>query len=113
MALSPDWARRYLARLAISDREPPTAAFLTRLHQAHVERIPWQTVDVFRGHPEPIDAARAVALVASGRGGYCFHVNTAFLMLLKELGYTAHAHWAGVVRRGAAGAAPTNGQHMP
>ena len=112
MALSPEWVRRYLERLAISEREPPTAAFLTRLHQAHVERIPWQTVDVFRGHPEPIDAARAVALVASGRGGYCFHVNTAFLMLLKELGYTAHAHWAGVVRRGAAGAAPPNGQHM-
>ena len=85
MALSPDWVRRYLARLAISDREPPTAAFLTRLHQAHVERIPWQTVDVFRGHPEPIAAARAVALLASGRSGYCFHLNTAFLMLLKAL----------------------------
>lgn len=65
-----------------------------------------------RGHPEPIDPARAVALLAGGRSGYCFHLNTAFLMLLKALGYTAHAHWAGVVRRGDAGAAPPDGQHM-
>jgi N-hydroxyarylamine O-acetyltransferase len=93
--------RLYLHRLGFSEAEPPSLDFLTRLQQAHVERISWQTIDVFAGRPEPIDAASAVALIVAGRSGYCFHLNTAFADLLRTLGFSVRCHRAGVQARGA------------
>lgn len=73
---------------------------LARLQQAHVERIPWSTGDMFMGRPTPIDPRAAVALMTQGRSGYFFHLNTAFLTLLSALGFNVHAHRAGVQSRG-------------
>lgn len=86
----------YLARLGV-DAEPPSADALVRLHQAHVETIPWETAWIHLGEGwgiDPAESARRIA--ATGRGGYCFHLNGAFSLLLGSLGYRVTRH-AGAV----------------
>lgn len=89
-------AKSYLDRLGL-DAEPPTAAALTRLHRAHVERVPWETLWIHCGETwgtDPIVSARRIA--DTGRGGYCYHLNGAFAWLLDTLGYDVRHHVGGV-----------------
>ncbi|AFH62611.1 arylamine N-acetyltransferase family protein [Paenibacillus caseinilyticus] len=86
----------YLARLGIPEVQPPSLSYLRELHKAHVEKIPWQTVDIVAGRPAPIDPASSVRLLTTGRSGYCFHLNGAFQALLRSLGYRVSCHRAGV-----------------
>lgn len=102
--------KAYLHRLGIPDIEPPTLPYLFRLHRAHVEKLPWQTIDVFAGKPAPIDPTLSVQLITSGRSGYCFHLNGAFSTLLRALGYKVNWHWAGVQPMGEA--PRVNGFHL-
>jgi arylamine N-acetyltransferase len=82
----------YLVRLGV-EPEPPSAEALARLHRAHVERIPWETVWVHLGEGWSIDPATSVARIAQlGRGGYCYHLNGAFSELLAALGYDVTRH---------------------
>lgn len=86
----------YLKRIGIYDIKPPTRSFLFELHKAHVERIPWETVDIFAGKPVSIDIKSSVQLMINRRSGYCFHLNGAFSELLRTLGYKVSWHRAGV-----------------
>ncbi|MFF3924105.1 arylamine N-acetyltransferase family protein [Paenibacillus lactis] len=88
--------KAYLTRLGIFDSKAPTKAFLFELHQAHVERISWQTVDIFAGKPTAMDVRSSIQLILSRRSGYCFHLNGAFGTLLQALGYKVQWHRAGV-----------------
>ncbi|UKS25900.1 arylamine N-acetyltransferase [Paenibacillus sp. HWE-109] len=88
--------KTYLHRLGVSDIESPTKDYLFALHQAHVDRISWQTLDIYAGKPVSIDTKEAVHLMLSGRSGYCFHLNGAFSTLLQSLGYKISMHRAGV-----------------
>jgi arylamine N-acetyltransferase len=86
----------YLARLRV-EAEPPSADALARLHRAHVERVPYETVWIHMGERwgvSPADSVERVAL--GGRGGYCFHLNGAFSELLGALGYDVVRHVGGV-----------------
>lgn len=94
--LSKEEIRAYLDRLGIEDIQPPTKSFLFALHRAHVQRIPWQTVDIFAGKPAPMDIRSSINLMLNHRSGYCFHLNGAFSELLRSLGYTVYWHKAGV-----------------
>lgn len=94
--LSNEEIRKYLNRLGIPDIQPPSLEYLSALHQAHVRTISWQTVDIIAGKPAPIDLASSVNLMLSGRSGYCYHLNGAFSMLLKSLGFEVNWHRAGV-----------------
>jgi N-hydroxyarylamine O-acetyltransferase len=86
----------YLGRLGL-DAEPPSADALKRLHRAHVERVPYETVWLHLGERWTVDPHASVARVAhAGRGGYCFHVNGAFSELLRALGYDVTRHLGGV-----------------
>ena len=85
----------YLARLGV-DAEAPSAEALARLHRAHVERVPYETVWLHAGQDCAIDPEAAVARVAAGGGGYCFHLNGAFGALLATLGYDVVRHVGGV-----------------
>jgi arylamine N-acetyltransferase len=92
----PDWAAAYLARLGL-DAEPPSAEALARLHRAHVERIPYETLWIPLGERWDVDPVRAAERIAfDGRGGYCFHLNGAFAELLAALGYHVSRHVGGV-----------------
>lgn len=88
--------KTYLKRLGITDIQPPTLSYLFELHKAHVQSIPWQTVDIVAGRPASIDIREAVQLMLTGRSGYCFHLNGAFSELLRSLGYDVSWHRAGV-----------------
>jgi arylamine N-acetyltransferase len=86
----------YLARLGL-DREPPSAEALRRLHRAHVERVPYETVWIHIGERHDVSPTAALARIAtSTRGGYCFHLNGAFSELLAALGYDVVRHVGGV-----------------
>ncbi|MFB9329160.1 arylamine N-acetyltransferase [Paenibacillus aurantiacus] len=86
----------YLRRLGFDAAEEPSLDFLFALHRAHVERIPWQTLDIYAGRPVSMDLRDSIGLMTGGRSGYCFHLNGAFSALLRTLGYEVSWHRAGV-----------------
>jgi arylamine N-acetyltransferase len=92
---------QYLHRIGIKQLEQPSIEYLFELHKAHVERISWQTIDIFYGKPRSIDIDTSIDLILNGRSGYCFHLNGAFSQLLHTLGFSVHLHRAGVQPHGA------------
>jgi arylamine N-acetyltransferase len=94
--LDDDVTAAYLARLGV-EREPPSAAALGRLHRAHAERVPYETLWIHTGDHWGLDGATSGRRIArERRGGYCFHLNGALWALLRSLGYDARRHVGGV-----------------
>ncbi len=94
--LAADVRDAYLTRLGVSP-EPPSAAALALLAQRQVERVPYETLWIQGGEGWDIDPAEAARRIATeSRGGYCYHLNGAFGLLLTSLGYSVHAHIGGV-----------------
>ncbi|MEV0270793.1 arylamine N-acetyltransferase [Hamadaea sp. NPDC050747] len=85
----------YLDRLGVRPTEPSIAE-LTALHRAHVERIPYENIEIYRGRPPGIDPAESLGWMGRGRGGYCYQLNGAFATLLAHLGYAVTWHVGGV-----------------
>jgi arylamine N-acetyltransferase len=86
----------YLCRLGL-EREPPSVDGLHRLHHAHVERVPYETVWIHTGEHYSCSPKESLARIArTSRGGYCFHLNGAFSELLAALGYNVARHVGGV-----------------
>lgn len=86
----------YLRRLGL-DAEPPSADALFRIHRAHVERVPYETLWIHLGEPRTVDVDQSVVRIANEqRGGYCYHLNGALSELLGELGYEVSRHVGGV-----------------
>lgn len=110
--LPDELAVAYLELLGL-ELEPGTvdAAALARLHAANLAHVPYETIDIVRGHPPTIDPVASVRRIVGGRGGYCYHLNGAFSALLGWLRVDVTRHLAGVQRRGdeAPGA---NGNHL-
>ncbi|WP_052339337.1 arylamine N-acetyltransferase family protein [Gorillibacterium massiliense] len=96
MRLTREEVKTYLKRIGISDIQPPTLPYLVELQRAHVQKISWQTVNIFGGKPASIDIRESVGLILNHRSGYCFHLNGAFSTLLRSLGYQVSWHAAGV-----------------
>jgi N-hydroxyarylamine O-acetyltransferase len=87
----------YLRRLGIDDPGGPSAENLDVLHRAHVERIPYEVIEIQLGRPTTVDPHEAAErIVARNRGGYCYHLNGAFSLLLEALGYDVTWHRGGV-----------------
>lgn len=86
----------YLRRLGIPDPGPPSTAGLCALHAAHVERVPFETLEIHLGRPTTVDPQESISRILRGRGGYCFHLNGAFATLLRALGYAVSWHRGGV-----------------
>jgi N-hydroxyarylamine O-acetyltransferase len=87
----------YLRRLRLDHPGPPSVAGLRELHAAHVERIPYEVVEIALRRAttlDPHDSARRI--LGRWRGGYCYHLNGAFSLLLTALGYDVVWHRAGV-----------------
>ncbi len=86
----------YLRRLQVP-AEAPSIDALVRLHRAQVERVPYETTWLHLGEPWSVDPMASVQRIAhGGRGGYCFHVNGAFSLVLTALGYQVTRHVGGV-----------------
>lgn len=100
-----DLVEGYLRRLGVSHPGPPSIAALHMLHAAHVERIAYEVIDIHLGRPTSLDRrACADRFVSRHRGGYCYHLNGGFSLLLEALGYSVSWHRAGV--QGATSAEP-------
>jgi N-hydroxyarylamine O-acetyltransferase len=94
--MRPEHRDAYLARLGL-DPEPPSAQALARLHGAHAERVPYETLWIHLGERWGIDPAESVARIATRRrGGYCYHLNGGLGALLDALGYDVSRHVGGV-----------------
>jgi len=96
MMLTRPEIKAYLRRIGIGEIQPPSLEFLAELHRAHVSAVSWQTVDIVAGRPVPIDLDASVRLMLENRSGYCFHLNGAFSVLLRSLGFRVYRHRAGV-----------------
>lgn len=91
----------YLERLGVDDPGLPSVDSLRRLHRAHVERVPYENLEIQLGRPTSVDPVEsAERIVRLCRGGYCFHLNGAFSELLLALGYRVTRHVGGVQRTG-------------
>jgi N-hydroxyarylamine O-acetyltransferase len=78
----------YLARIGARAVGPPSAEALADLQARHLERVVFENLEIQRGRPTTVDYAEsAERIVKRGRGGYCFHLNGAFGLLLEALGY--------------------------
>jgi arylamine N-acetyltransferase len=78
----------YLARLGARDVGRPSAEALAELQARHLESVVFENLEIQRGRPTTVDYAEsAERIVTGGRGGYCFHLNGAFGLLLEALGY--------------------------
>lgn len=87
----------YLNRLRVAHPGPPSAEALRALHEAQVERIPYEALEIQLGRPTTVDPHDSAArILGRHRGGYCFHLNGAFSLLLGALGYDVVWHRAGV-----------------
>ena len=91
---------RYLDRIGAAAPVQADLAALAALMRTHLDRVPFENLDVQLGHV-PLETVDAIfdKVVGRGRGGWCYEVNTLFGVLLADLGY-AVTRLSGDVRRG-------------
>jgi N-hydroxyarylamine O-acetyltransferase len=78
----------YLAHIGAGEAAPPSVEALADLQARHLERVVFENLEIQRGRPTTVDYGEsAERIVKRGRGGYCFHLNGAFGLLLEALGY--------------------------
>jgi arylamine N-acetyltransferase len=102
----------YLARLGLDDPGPPSVEGLHALHRAQVERVAYENLDIQLGRVPSIDPVASFGRVVAGRGGYCFHCNGAFALLLSTLGYRVRWHRGGVQGRDEPTPVGATGNHL-
>lgn len=79
---------RYLERIGYGASAEPRLPTLEALHAAHLDRIPFENVDVRLGREIALDLdALQAKLVRRRRGGYCFEHNGLFAAALQRLGF--------------------------
>lgn len=77
----------YLAHLGVRP-ERPSRAFLTRLHRRHLQRVPFENLDIRWRIPIPLDVGPAWSkVVERRRGGFCYELNALFGWALDQLGF--------------------------
>ena len=113
MQLLPDeLAGAYLDHLGVDARAGEVdAATLTSLQRAHVTRVPYENIDIYRGSPPGIEPTASIERILGGRGGYCYHLNGALIFLLEWLGADVTGHVSGV-QGGTISAPNLSGNHL-
>ncbi|HWK26768.1 MAG TPA: arylamine N-acetyltransferase [Solirubrobacter sp.] len=95
-----------LARIGLDEMPAADVRGLFTLHRAFLERVPYEDLAVQLGESSPLSEPSLFArLLADGRGGYCFELNTVLAALLRACGFSVTMHQAVVD-----GPGPTN--HM-
>lgn len=78
----------YLARLGFVAPPSTTIEGLRALHTAHLERVPFENLDIHLGKEIVLEPEALVAkIVDRRRGGFCYELNGAFAALLDALGF--------------------------
>lgn len=87
----------YLDRIGHPEVSGPSAAVLRSLHEAHVQSIPFENIDVVLGRHPGIELATIHdKLVRRRRGGYCFEHALLFAAVLENLGFDVQRRMARV-----------------
>ena len=90
----------YLTALGV-EREVPSLDLLSRITEAHVERVPFSSVGPRLGEALPLDLPSLFdRLIARRRGGYCFEQNRFMFEMLDELGFSVERYLARVTYDG-------------
>jgi N-hydroxyarylamine O-acetyltransferase len=77
-----------LAHLGFDERPAADAEGLRVVHRAFVGRLAYDGLTAQLGEHAELDPERLVErTLATGRGGYCFEINTIMLTLLRALGF--------------------------
>ena len=66
----------YLTRLGL-EPEPPSAEALFRLHRAHAERVPYETLWIHAGERWDVDVETAARRIGSRAGAATASISTA------------------------------------
>lgn len=104
--LTPQQLQAYLGHINSHAPQQADRANLDRLIAAHLQRVPFENLDVLLQRPILLDADAVFAkVVERGRGGYCFEINSLFARLLLSFGYSVSLLGARV-RWGLAAEAP-------
>ena len=86
---SPFYLDTYLERIRYHGPLTLSAETLCCLHRAQVMSVPFENLDIFLGQPIRLDPTSLVTkLVERERGGYCYELNSLFMMALQHLGFT-------------------------
>ena len=77
-----------LRRIGLDERPAPDGAGLRAVHRAFVSRLAYDGITAQLGEHAPLDPDALIArTLETGRGGYCFEINTILLTLLEALGF--------------------------
>jgi N-hydroxyarylamine O-acetyltransferase len=102
----------WLDRIGHRGPRTPELATLRSVIAAHSGTIPFENIDVLLGKPPTLDVGSLQRkIVAGGRGGYCFELNTLLHAGLVALGFKVTGLIARVIR-GLEADAPATATHM-
>ena len=91
--------QRYMSRLGLADAGRHDFDWLTRVHEQHLLKVPFENLDIGRGVEIVLDEERILhKIVEDERGGFCYELNTAFAWLLRQLGFRVDLLSAEVAR---------------
>jgi N-hydroxyarylamine O-acetyltransferase len=89
----------YLRRIDYDGPLDLSEGTLRQLHRAHMNRVPFENLDIHLGRPIVLDESRILSkIVEHRRGGFCYELNGAFGALLRALGFDVEMLSAGVAR---------------
>jgi len=78
----------YLDRIRYGGPGVPAEQSLAGLHRAHLMSVPFENLDIPLGREIILEENRLIdKVVHQGRGGFCYELNGAFALLLRELGF--------------------------
>ncbi|QNP74068.1 arylamine N-acetyltransferase [Streptomyces roseirectus] len=77
----------YLRRLGVPRPERADLETLARLQDRHLRTVPFETIDFNLGIPVRLGEGAVEKIAHRHRGGGCYELNTAFALLLRDLGY--------------------------
>jgi N-hydroxyarylamine O-acetyltransferase len=78
----------YYDRIGFTGTARPDVATLRALHRAHMQAIPYDSVDVQLGRAVSLDPKAAFdKIVSRRRGGWCYEMNGLFGAILEQIGF--------------------------
>ena len=88
----------YCARIHYTGPRDVSLTTLQGLHLAQTHTVPFENLDIHLGRPMSLaDADLFTKIVTRKRGGYCYEVNSVFVLLLQALGFQVQGLLARVV----------------
>ena len=90
---------KYLERIGVDAVKTPDKENLDKLVVAHQRNVPFENLDVYDAETELSLYISDLydKIVTRRRGGYCFELNSAFMELLKSVGYECYPTAARVI----------------